>query len=67
MKTKDQEGKELELRKQLEEVSSRIVEINEKIDRLTTNKLSKLRWLVDERTKLESKQKALVNLLNIIS
>jgi len=67
MKTKDQEEKELELRKQLEEVSSRIVEINEKIDRLTTNKLSKLRWLVDERTKLESKQKALVNLLNIIS
>ena len=43
MKTKDQEEKELELRKQLEEVSSRIVEINEKIDRLTMNKLSKLR------------------------
>lgn len=67
MKTKEQETKELELRRQLEEVIEQKNAIQKKIDRLPTNKLNQLRELVEQRTTLENKHKHLVNLYNIIS
>jgi predicted KAP-like P-loop ATPase len=67
MKTKEQETKELELRRQLEEVIEQKNAIQKKIDRLPTNKLKQLRELVEQRTALENKHKHLVNLYNIIS